>query len=200
MSTTAIVLIVLFAVLTYFVSRDWRKVAQVVCGWGGYELFNFAFDFLFWSYVQYNYGLWGIVFLTFCALFMNFIILLWYQDQHCDWLGVGVVEEIKEKSHLWIEKAEKHHSRFVRAILYIPVKFFKLIVWALKKNDVLAFWILSIYQDSFVTTAFLLHGRFGKLQKRDYLIFVSSTIVSCAAWSVLIGVVVKLFEFITTLF
>lgn len=66
----------------------------------------------------------------------------------------------------------------------------KLKVW----NDFTAFIFLSVVLDSFVCTAFLRHGRFGKLDKKDYIIFVSSTIISCTVWSVLISLTVEAFK------
>jgi hypothetical protein len=37
--------------------------------------------------------------------------------------------------------------------------------------------------DSFLTTAYLRKGRFGPLEKRDLAIFAGSSVLSCAAWT-----------------
>jgi hypothetical protein len=63
-------------------------------------------------------------------------------------------------------------------------------IWLLNKNDIFAFVTLSVWQDSFITTIFLRHGRLDKLDKRDYIIFVSSTILSCVGWAFFMQVVI----------
>jgi len=63
-------------------------------------------------------------------------------------------------------------------------------IWLLNKNDIFAFVTLSVWQDSFITTIFLRHGKFDKLDKRDYIVFVSSTILSCLVWGILMQVVI----------
>ncbi len=62
--------------------------------------------------------------------------------------------------------------------------------WFLK-NRFLAFIILS-WKGSFITTAFFLRNKSGKLEKRDYFIFIASSIFSCLYWSVIVGTIVAL--------
>jgi len=195
-----IILSIIFGILIYFISKDLKRVAQVLGGWGGYQLLNFSFDYLFWAYIQERYGFYGIIFLAFCALIINFLILIWYQRKEVDWLGVGILEEIKSNGHVWIEKVKQHNKWYIRIILYLPAYFFGLIIWLLNKNDILAFFVLSIYQDSFITTAFLRHGNFGKLTRRDYTILILSTIVNAAAWSFFIEIILNLLKLFFSLF
>lgn len=194
---------VAFAVIVggvvFFLSGNWRKALVVVGGWGAYEAFCVIYDYLLWPLVQGYYGDKSVILLTLGAMALNFLVLKWYQASGNDWLGVNYLEEIKIKGDKWAEKIYQHQSGLVRALMYVPAKVFQLVIWLLKKNDVLAFLFLSAWKDSFVTTAFLRHGRFGKLEKRDYWVFIFSTILSCLVWGLLVKVVLLLFTAIREL-
>ena len=176
--------------LVFLVSKNWKRTVQVMSGWGLYELWNFAFDFLIWPLIQGFYGWWGILILIGVVLIMNFSVLLWYQRKKVDWFGVNEVEDMKTKGHLWVHEVSQHPNLIKRYSLYLPAKLLQLMIWLLNKNDIFAFVTLSVWQDSFITTIFLRHGRFDRLDRRDYVIFVASTIFSCLAWSVLMQFVI----------
>lgn len=159
-------------------------------GWGLYEVWNFAFDFLLWPLIQAFYGFVGVILLILIVLVLNFSVLLWYQRKKVDWFGVEEVEDLKVKGHLWVRKISNHRNLIKRFSLYIPVQILRLMIYLLNKNDVFAFVTLSIWQDSFITTIFLRHGKIKKLDQRDYIIFVASTIFSCLVWSVLMQVII----------
>jgi len=182
--------IVILGIIVFLVSKNWKRTVQVMSGWGLYEAYCFAFDFLLWPILQAFYGFLGILVLIALALTANFLVLLWYQKKKVDWFGVNEVENIKTKCHLWVHEVSNHQNVIKRFSLYIPAKILQFMIWLLNKNDIFAFVTLSVWQDSFITTIFLRHGRFDKLDKRDYIIFVASTILSCLAWSVLMEVVI----------
>ena len=186
----AILGVVILGIIVLFVSKNLKRSLQVMSGWGLYEAYNFAFDFLVWPIIQGFFGIVGIVLLILIALVNNLILLLWYQNKKTDWFGVNVLEDLKTKGHLWVHEVSNHKSAVKRISLFIPAKILQLMIWLLNKNDIFAFVTLSLWQDSFITTIFLRHGRFDKLDKRDYIIFVSSTILSCLAWSVLMQAII----------
>ncbi len=187
--------ITLIIFVLFLLSRNWRRVVQIVAGWGLYGALNWFYDNPFWLLIQNHFGVVvGSAMLTVGAFLINFCVLHWYQKKGVDWLGVGVLEEIKEKGHAWAEKLCNHSQWYVKIPAYIPAKFFQVLVWGLKKNDVLAFVFLSVTQDSFITTAFLRHGRFGKLSSWDYVIFSLSTIVSCVVHSVWMATILSLIK------
>ena len=188
-------LIVVAVAILFLLSKNWKRTLQIMSGWGLYEIVCWTYDNPFWLYVQNRFGVVnGSVLLTIGAFIINFSVLCWYQKKGVDWLGVGILEEIKERGHRWAEKIYNHHNWFVKIIAYLPAKSFQLIVWLLNKNDLLAFFFLSVMKDSFVTTAFLRHGRFGKLEKGDIAILVLSTLVSCAIWSAWMAVLLELIK------
>jgi hypothetical protein len=197
--------VVLFGLITlglivFLISKNFKRAVQVMSGWGIYEIYNFSFDFIIWPILQSFYGWLGVVVLIIIALINNFIILLWYQRKKVDWFGVNEVEALKAKGHLWVHEVCNHHSHLRRYSLYLPAKILQLMLWLLNKNDIFAFVTLSAWQDSFITTIFLRHGRFDNLDRRDYIIFVSSTIFGCLVWGGLIQIVIMVAEVIFSFF
>lgn len=182
--------IIALGFIVFVVSGNLKKSLKVMSGWGIYEAYNFLFDFLLWPVLQAFYGVFGVLLLIILALINNFIILLWYENKKVDWFGVDVLENVKAKGHIWVNKIGKSKNIVKKISLYIPAKILQLIILLLKKNDIFAFVTLSVWQDSFITTIFLRHGNFNKLNRRDYIIFVSSTILSCLVWSVLMQAII----------
>ncbi len=187
---TIIVGVVILGIIVFLVSKNWKRTVQVMSGWGLYEAWNFSFDFLLWPILQAFYGFIGVVFLILIALIINFIVLLWYQKHKVDWFGVNVLEDLKAKGHLWVHEVDNHKNLVKKISLFIPAKILQFMIWLLNKNDIFAFVTLSLWQDSFITTIFLRHGKFDKLDKRDYIIFISSTILSCLGWAILMQFVI----------
>ena len=197
---TVIIGVVILGIIVFLVSKNWKRSLQVMSGWGLYEAYNFAFDFVIWPLLQAFYGFLGVIILIIVALINNFIILLWYQRKKVDWFGVNVFEDLKTKGHLWVHEIDNHKNLVKKISLYIPAKILQFMIWLLNKNDIFAFITLSVWQDSFITTIFLRHGRFDKLDKRDYIIFISSTILSCLGWAVFMQFVIYTIEFILKMF
>ena len=188
-----IVLITLAISAIYLVSRDWKRVLQVTAGWGVYEIICLIYDYPIWLFLVGYFGdVNGSIIASIGAFAQNLTLIIWYQRKGTDWLGVNILEEIKKRADVWTAKLDNHKMWFVR----LPVRFFKAIIWLLKKNDFFAFIILSTWKDSFVTTAFLRHGRFGQLERRDYIIFVTSTVLSCLWWSVFSIAILRILQFV----
>ncbi|MFA7252692.1 MAG: hypothetical protein WC027_02440 [Candidatus Paceibacterota bacterium] len=190
-----LILVVAFLVAIGLLARrlsgNWSRALQVTGGWGLYEFLGWFYDYPFWGFMVIWLGnLWGSVICSVGALIINFFVLRWYQRTEKDWLGVNILEEIKEKGHGWAEKLCHHPKWYVKWSVWLFAKGFQILIRCLNKNDVLAFIFLSVWKDSFVTTAFLRHGRFSKLETKDYIILVASTIVSVVCWS--LGVIVVL--------
>ena len=192
--------VIILGFIVFLVSKNLKRTIQVMSGWGLYEAYNFSFDFLAWPIIQAFFGFIGIALLILIALINNFIILLWYQHKKVDWFGVNVLEDLKAKGHLWVHEVDNNKNIVKKISLYIPAKILQFMIWLLNKNDIFAFVTLSLWQDSFITTIFLRHGRFDRLDRRDYIIFVSSTVLSCLAWSVLMQVIITAIRAVWGLF
>ncbi len=161
-------------------------------GWGIYQILSALYDYPFWAYIQFKFNAWGSLALSIGALIINFYLLHWYAKKGIDWLGVNILEDIKKQGNDWVEKTLNQKNKFIVCLVYLPVKFFGLIIKALNKNDVLAFIFLSIWQDPFIATAFLRHGRIGPVTKKDYLVLLGSTIVTSLYWSVFIEIIIQI--------
>ena len=192
--------LILLGVIVFLISKNWKRTVQVMSGWGLYEAYNFSFDFVMWPILQAFFGFFGVILLIIIALTNNFLILLWYQKKKVDWFGVNEVETLKANGRLWVHEVSNHKNLLKKISLYIPAKILQFMIWLLNKNDIFAFVTLSVWQDSFITTIFLRHGKFDKLDRRDYTIFVASTVLSCLAWSVLMQVIISAIRGIWGLF
>jgi hypothetical protein len=53
----------------------------------------------------------------------------------------------------------------------------------LQKSDPFVFLFLSIKEDPFITTAYLRHGKFSGMSRRDWKIFMGSLLVGNAYWT-----------------
>lgn len=192
--------VVALGFIVFVISGNLKKSIRVMSGWGIYEIWSFSFDFILWPILQALYGFVGVIFLILTALALNFMVLLWYQKNKVDWFGVNVLEDVKAKGHIWVNKIGRSKNIIKRFSLYIPAKILQLMIWLLKTNDIFAFVTLSVWQDSFITTIFLRHGKFTKLGRRDYIVFISSTVLSCLAWSVLMQIIITAVKALWVLF
>lgn len=172
-----------------------KRIAQVATGWSLLSAFSWVYDNPLWLVVIAWLGLsTGSVVMTLGAMLLNFSLLVWYQKKENDWLGVNGFVMLKENGDKWARKVQEHHNFLVRTIFWVPALFFRLLVWAVRKNDVLAFIALSIQTDSFITTAFLRGKVGGKLTQKDHVIFVGSTAISCLYWSLRNSVILTIIK------
>ncbi len=184
---TVLFFIFLFVILG-FVSKDWKTIKRVLGSWGLIELSNFFYDFPFWAWMQSHFGVvLGSTYASLGALVMNLGLIIWYQSTGEDWLGVNLLEQLKKEGEDWMDRLCDQRGLFLKVALFIPVylpaKIFKLVVWSLNKTELTTFLVFTIFTDSFYTTIFMRHGRFGRLDKRDMGIFLLSTVISCVTWS-----------------
>lgn len=139
----------------------------------------------------------GLILMTVLSSIYCFLLLKYYMASKEDWLGVDVLEMVKDNADYWLNKI-RNQAGFVWGIykifFYLPIKILRLVIWALKKNDVAAFIGLSIYEDAFKTTAFLKHGRKGGLGRRDWVVFWSSILVSNLWWTLQWSVIIAVFK------
>jgi hypothetical protein len=59
----------------------------------------------------------------------------------------------------------------------------RILAWLLNRSDVLAFVVLSIRYDPFITTAYFRRGQYNGLARRDWWVFLGSGLVSNIAWT-----------------
>lgn len=180
----------------------WRvylaKTMKILGTWGLLVLTGFVFDDILYPLMIALFGaVVGGGGMALIAILICVVMLYYYDKNGSDLLGVNVVEDVKKNGLDWVNKLNTKAENsffwwFARIFLWIPSRVFLLVLWATKKNDMLAFIALNIFQDPFVATVFLRHGRFGGLTKRDWMIFFASAIFSNGYWIARNVVVVEL--------
>lgn len=146
--------------------RPWRfQIAQWVIGVMSYKAVDYTFDYALYPWVIYQLGLlYGGLVMAVLSLLSCLLNLRVYDWLKRDWLGIERV------------KAMRIYTGASRTR--------RLIAWLLTRSDVAAFVVLSVRFDPFITTAFLRHGSYNGLSRRDWRIFCGSVILSNASWAV----------------
>ncbi len=172
-----------------------KYFAKLATGLSLYGVWSWILDNPLWIAVIGWLGLInGSILMTFVAIVNNFIFLVIYQKKENDWLGTNGLELMKEHGDKWARKVHEHRNFFIRTIFWVPALFFRLLVWAVRKNNALAFITLSIQTDSFITTAFLRGKVGGKLARKDYKVFIGSSALGCLYWSLRNGVILAILK------
>jgi hypothetical protein len=127
------------------------------------------------------------------------LFLSWLRD---DWLGMDILEDMKRDGVTWIRRLRVKRYRFlitkwcVNGFLFVPDYLFRFMLFLLKKGDAFSFIILSIQMSPFITTAYLRHGQTGKLTRRDWMIYLSSGVLSNTYWTLRSWGIVIILQFI----
>ncbi|MCC7004871.1 hypothetical protein IT397_03070 [Candidatus Nomurabacteria bacterium] len=187
-SIAQVVGFVILLLLVRLYTKSWEKMIRLSTGFMLYSMLSWFYDNPLWWWITIQYGaLWGSLICTVGVLVINPMLLLMYQRGHMDWVGIDrashVFEDWKANGDKWIQKVQNHWNPFIRFLVFVPVCVYSCILWMLKKNNILAFLILSILEDSFITTVFLKGGKEKKLNQKDVTVFFLSSLVSCSYWS-----------------
>jgi len=182
--------------LVYKVTGQRKQAATVATGWIIFESVSALFDVILWPVVQNSWGIYSLPFLFVAALVIDLTMLYFYQTSDEDWMGVDALEELKAKSMRWEKMMFEHPNVLVRIIAFFPVRLYSAAMFLLRKNDVTAFVLLSGY-NPFLCTAFLMHGKRGKLGKTGWKIFLSSMFISFAVWVGVVQAGLELLKLIT---
>lgn len=128
---------------------------------------NYSFDYVIYPYVVVKYGmLYGGFLMASSAIVICLILFELYDRSKKDWLGIELLKE-----------AQEYHG---------TSKLRQWIAHIMKNHDWIALIFLSIHFDPFITTAYMRKGinKFNGMGKRDWIIFVASSIISNAYWIV----------------
>lgn len=172
-----------------FNKEYWSRVvsAHVILG-----ITDWVFDNPIYIAVIAMFGpLKGGLIMTVASMVYCVIAVVIYERKKIDWLGVNAVEAVKEHGAGWIKRLDSR-SVVIRIVAWVPSRLFLLVLWAIKKNDVLAFIALSIYEDPFKTLVFLRKGHFNGFGLKDLTVFIGSLLLSNGYWilrnTIIIGV------------
>lgn len=177
--------------LAAFIAAKRQYIAQVVAGQSIWATSSWLYDNPLYITAVAVYGpLKGGALMTFGSLVICWGMVLWYNKKGVDWLGIGAVDSLREISLTYTEKltawrADSFTGKILFVVFYIPIR----VLLALtrianhkKHGDIAAFFILSIFTDPFMTTAYLRHGVYGPMQKKEWAIFFGSVLFSNFYW------------------
>jgi hypothetical protein len=177
--------IIVISGTVYYFTKSVKRLFQVAGGLALFEAYNNLFDIGLWPAIQGWFGGYGALGLTVMALILNFIMLKWYQRCKVDWLGITVTDEVLKKGFA-LRMAYGLSSGKEKLKLAPQVGIYWIIEKAITVR-LIPFLVLSIFGDSFIATAFLLHRKNGHkdvaLEREDYVVFLLSTIFSCLVWT-----------------
>ncbi len=141
----------------------WQRVAQIGIGHTLYAGFNWLFDNVLYVWVVYTLGvLKGGALMMAASGVQCAVLLVVYQRMRIDWVGVGLVTEMRTKPQ---------RTRIAR-----------LLARASDFHPAAIFTLLCVLQDPFVTTAWLKRGSFDRLTRRDWSIFCAAVVVANVYW------------------
>lgn len=151
------------------------RIRELVIGYSTNQVLIWAFDLVLYPFVIFRLGpLKGGAVMTFLSFFACVGMIKFYDWSKRDWLGIEAIKGLKGYD------GEKKIGRFTS--------------WFLKRSEPAIFLFLAIRYDPFVTTAYLRHGRYNGMNRRDWTIFTSSSIVSNAYWTLAVYMGISLVE------
>ena len=140
------------------------RIAELSIGLTTSRITVYFFDYVLYPFIVYQFGIVrGGVVMTLLSLIACLIAIKIYDWSKRDWLGIEAVKTSKTYD------GNKRIGRIT--------------AWIMQKSDPIAFLFLSIKFDPFITTAYLRHGKFAGMSKRDWKIFIGSLLVSNAYWT-----------------
>ena len=139
------------------------RLGELTVGFLTWSAQDYAFDFVLYPLAIWRFGLWrGGLLMSLLSLLACLLLLRLYNFLGRDWLGIEFI------------KNQKHYEG--------PSKLRRCLAWLLKRGDGIAFIVLSLKNDAFITTAYLRHRAYARMDFRDWIIFMGSWLVSNAVW------------------
>jgi MFS family permease len=187
-----------------FFSSHWKKISA----FGFYHIISWLFDNPLWLFVELKWHSGGVYAMMLAALTINFAMLFYYRKNKVSWLGLDVAVDFMQKKTekltqvFFILVSPKMLVVFVVAALLSPdyllvlqVVFYFLVAFEIlilatrglgtKWESIVAFFALSVWQDSFITTAYLRRKDYSAgLKRKDYIIFFLSSLTSISYWAI----------------
>jgi len=146
-------------------SPSWPiRTTQWLVGFLTHKFFDEAFDFVLYPFVIFWLGLlWGGFVMASLSLLNCYLLLKLYDWLKRDWFGIEFVKAFRLYNGT---------SRWRKAL-----------AWLLNRGDAVAFVVLSVRYDPFITTAYLRHGIYSGMTSRDWRVFLGSVLVSNLVWA-----------------
>lgn len=179
-----------------------RKHRGVITGAGIYYGGNWLFNNPLWWYVEYIWGVSGIIGMVVFALAIDTTLLFYFRNRRTDFILFDALDDLSKKVFEFNEAYNKWGRKktlwkfCLLVVSYVPAKLTIFMLWFLKKfprlGDILVLFVLSILDNAFTTTMYLRHGYRNGLRLRDFLVYFISSIISIGYWTTRNAVVVEL--------
>jgi len=159
-------------------SRSFRaRATELAIGHTANKVQEYGFDYLLYPFAIFKLGvLYGGLVMSLLSLLVCLGLLKLYDWTKRDCLGIEAIKSMKEyQGASWFGRAT---------------------AWTLRRSDWLACLLLSIKFDPFITTAYLRHGAFNGMSRRDWRIFLASWFVGNLYWTFLCFSGVSLLEWL----
>lgn len=150
-------------------SDNVSRVASWIVGVSAYKAVDYAFDYVLYPWAVYALGpLKGGAVMAAASLGICLLYLRAYDYFKRDWLGIEVAKSLREYGG--------------------PSRWRRLLASILRRSDLVAFVLLSLRFDPFVTTAYMRRGSYSGMSARDWWVFFGSLVVSNGIWTALCAV------------
>lgn len=157
--------------------RYLRQLGQWSVGLYLYNTFNRFYDLVLYTAVIAKWGaLKGGAMMMALSLVVDLVTLRLYDRFKRDVFGIEGLKRVRDSDAItWTGKVLR---------------------WALRQNDLVVFVVLTLMTNQFVVTAWLRHGagEFNGLQRRDWLIFLTSVALGNLYWIAVISGAIQLFK------
>lgn len=182
------------AIFHLWENRIRAKLVHAMMGWSFWALTNWSLDNILYPTVIVWLGLiHGGLLMTLGAVAFNGIYLLMYERiksrKGIDLLGMDSIGDLKSKIVSAFRRlGELGRARtivggFVRITLFLPKLVVATSARAISGRGWFPFVVLSVFTDSFVTTAYFRRELKGALRLWDWTIFLVSTVLGNIYWS-----------------
>lgn len=174
-----------------FIAANKGKIALIATGHGGLSIISWIYDNPLYITVIALLGPFvGGMLMTVGSLVICLGLVLFYNRKGVDWLGVGAIDSIRKLSLRYAEKLAEWRvdsmvGKMLLVFFYLPIRlilFFARLVNHKFWGDIVAFVLLSIFEDPFITTAYLRHGYYGPMKTKDWVVFFGSVLLSNGYW------------------
>jgi hypothetical protein len=150
--------------LSIDLKKKWFKRLKLWgIGIGSYYVFTWVYDYIIITGLLLYFGyLKGGLVALFVSMLIDFLTLKFYDWFKRDWLALETIKELNDKKG-FIGKI----FRFVH-----------------NKGSVLTVLILSFFLNAFIVTTYMRNGayEYNGLKKRDWIIFMSSSVIGNGYW------------------
>lgn len=212
-----------FAKVVAFFAANRKKIVTLLVGRGLWSSVSWAYDnLLYAAAVGWLGALVGGAIMTTGSLVICAAMLLYHRKKKVEWLGWDdAVEALKEHEQSFAEVFEAMTTTrslayftlattlctqqrvLMLAIVLAILVLFKIFILAIRiraLEDTIAFVALSIFEDPFLTTAYLRHGQQDGLRTRDWAILFASVLLGNCYWILRTVVIVQFAKYLWHLF